>query len=157
MSSLLGSNQLVAKYWYLVALSGCTFPLTHLDDYFNMTREQIIFIVFAVIFGLSCLLVMIMKLVRVYMSARQPPQNITKPSHPLTHTSGDPSRTAQYALNRYCSTGDPYGPDMLSGRKSNNHAIVGDSQPHDPYDTRYTYTCDCPDTWMGDGGSCPHS
>jgi len=54
-------------------------------------------------------------------------------------------------------TGRPIHSDILLVPQQSTRVVTKASVSQNPYDSRYTYTCDCPDTWMGDGGSCPHS
>lgn len=53
--------------------------------------------------------------------------------------------------------GRPIHSDIPLAPQESTRVSTVASLSHNPYDSRYMYTCECPDTWMGDGASCPHS
>lgn len=66
------------------------------------------------------------------------------------------SRAPQSLPSRQLPTGGPIQSDIPLLPQQNARTATTAPISHDLYDSRYTYTRSRADTWIGDGGICPH-
>jgi hypothetical protein len=72
-------------------------------------------------------------------------------------TRNEQSHARNSGPNEHLPTSHTVHLDVPLDIRQNDRRVTTVQGSHDPYDSKHTYMCDYPDSWMGDGGSCPHS